>query len=338
MDDLESKPGTFGQRSWGARWADIGEAHRLVGDLNLKNGAFSEAVEAWLCALTAFEVAKRLFHGSDLAREDVLAKVEGSLQQFGTLEQKLEQVRILCDDQIELPALYFLAGPHHSTPAVICISREDETAAALLGRLLPVVVNRAISVLVVSHDDIPDRWRGESNFLLSCCLDFLSLRPEIDATRIGVYGDGLCAALATSFAASDRRISAAVCDGGLWNWGRNLASIRWLTGTASQIDGEVELAARSSLVRQLRCPILVVAGGEGTVSVPEALNLRADCAAACIDLELLLPRTTRTPAGDIENFVTSDDCIFGWLERKLTGQSVCSSLSLKHASAAGSLL
>ncbi|WP_456865416.1 alpha/beta hydrolase family protein [Bradyrhizobium sp. USDA 4503] len=268
--------------------------------------------------MTVFEVAKRLMDEDDPQRGDVSVKVEAAIQRIESLAQKVNRVQIACSDQSELLAYYLPAGGRDlCAPAVICISREDETGAALLGRLLPVAIGRSISILIVSHDDVKNRWRGQSEILLSCCLDYLSARPDVDTTRIGVYGEGLSAVLATDFAASDRRVAAAVCDGGLWNWVRTLASIGWMTKPAKALDDEVMPAYRSRLVRQLRCPILVLAGGRGTVSLSEAAKLQVDCTAAHIDLELATPRMGRPSLGEIENFVTIDDCIFEWLENKL---------------------
>lgn len=311
--------GAMGRQDFVARWTKIGDAHCHLADLNIKKGAVDEATEAWLCALTSFEVARRLIDEDDPQSGDVSAKVEAGVRRFGlSLEQKVERIQIACSDQAELPAHYLpAASPGSCAPAVICISREQETGAMLFGRLLPVMIGRGMSVLVVSHDDVLNHSPGQSEALLSRCLDYLSLRPDTDATRIGIYGDGLSAVLATDFAASDRRVAAAVCDGGLWNWARILASVGWLTRAADVADEEMVPARRSRWVRQLRCPVLVVAGGRGIVSVSEAIKLQADCRAARIDLELTIPRMTGTPVGEIENFVSSDDCIFGWLEHKL---------------------
>lgn len=318
LDNLDEIFGGKTRRDWVSRWMSIGDAHCLVGDLNIGNGLFKKATEAWLCGLTAFEVARRLLDDNDPQSEAVSAKVEACIQKFVALENKLEQVKIPCFDQLQLPAYYLPAGsPTISAPAVICISREEETGAMLLGRLLPAVTDRPMSLLIVSHDDVSHHWRGQSESLLSSCLDYLSLRSDVDAACIGVYGEGLSAVLATDFAASDRRAVAAVCDGGLWNWAWNLASVSWVTG-ADVMDEEAVSAHRSRVVQQLRCPVLVVAGGRGIVSVSEANKLQVDCAGARVDLELTTPRTVHTPVGEIENFVTSDDCIFTWLEHKLT--------------------
>lgn len=320
--------GAVNRQNWGARWTSIGDAHCLFGDLNSEKGAVDQAAKAWLCALTAFEVARRLASDDDPQSGAVLAKAEACIQRYGSLEQKLKRVQIACCDQAE-PLVYYLraSGLDSCAPTVICISSEEETATTLLGRLLPVVIGREISIIVVSHQDVSNTRRNQSE-VLSCCMDYLTLQPEIDVSRIGIYGEGLSAALATTFAASDRRVAAAVCDGGLWDWARNLASVGWMTSTANAVDENMEPTRRSQLVRQLRCPVLVVAGGRGFVSVPEAAKLRADCAAARIDLALVVPRMTSTPLGEIENFVASDDCIFGWLEHKLATQSCRSALSV----------
>ncbi|WP_407169105.1 alpha/beta hydrolase family protein [Bradyrhizobium sp. ORS 111] len=281
--------------------------------------AFDVATEAWLCGLTAFEMARRLVDDDDPKSGDISARVATDIQRFGlSLRQKLERVQIACDDQIEFPAYYLSAGnPEICAPAVICISGEQETGVRLLGRLLPAVTGRGMSILVISHDDVSTRLGVQPDMLLSCCLDYVSAQPDTDATRVGVYGEGLSAALATDFAASDSRVAAAVCDGGLWNWARMLASVGWMTKAADVIDEDVVSRLRSRLVRQLRCPVLVVAGGRGIVSVSEAIKLQADCVAARIDIELAIPRMIRSPAGEIENFVSYDDCIFEWLEHKL---------------------
>lgn len=304
------------RRSWAARWMDVGDAHCLVGELSAENGAFDKTTEAWLCALTAFEVARRLVDEGDQQEADLSAKVEASIQRFGTL--MVERVHIpFCDGLKQ--AYYLPAGcPDSCAPAVICISSEDETGATLLARLLPVLSGRNTSALVVSHNDVSNHLHGQSELFLSCCLDYLSARADVDAARIAVYGEGLSAALSTDFALSDHRVAAVVCDGGLWNWARTRASVRWLTGAGDLTDENTESILRSRLARQLKCPVLVVAGGRGIVSVPEAMKLEADCTSVRnIDLELVMLRMTQTPVGELENYVAADECIFSWLDRKL---------------------
>lgn len=320
--------GATSRQTWAAKWKEIGDAQCFLADRNTNMEAFDEATEAWLCALTAFEVARHLIDKDDPKSGDISAKVDASIHGFGlSRRQKIERVQIAWCDQVEFPAYYVPAGhPDLCAPAVICISCEQETGATLLGRLLPAVIGRGMSVLVISHDDISNRSSAESEMLLSCCLDYLSSRPEVDAGRIGVYGDGLSAALATAVAVSDGRVAAAVCDGGLWNSARGLAAVSWITRAADAVDEDLVSMHRSRLARQLRCPVLVVAGGRGIVSLSEAVKLQADCIAARIDMELAMPRIIRIHTEEIENFVSSDDCAFGWLQHKLISARVASAV------------
>ncbi|VIO70055.1 hypothetical protein CI1B_29290 [Bradyrhizobium ivorense] len=318
LDNLDDIYATAARQDWVARWTDIGDSQYRLGDLKIRDCVADEAAEAWLCALTALEVARRLLDQDGTQAEDVSAKIAAVLQRFASSsDQKVERVEIACCDQPYVAAYFLRSGsPNSSGPTVICMSREGESASTMLGRLLPVVMGRGVSVLVLGHEDISTHY--QTQVFLSSCLDYLSLRPEVDSRRIGVYGEGLSAVLATDFAASDERIAAAVCDGGLWKRARTLANIRWLTSNANTVNEANVLARRSHFVRRLRCPVLVVVGGCGTVSVSEAIELQAECLAARIDLELTMARIMRTPSGEIENFVSSDDSIFAWLEHKLT--------------------
>ncbi|RXT36386.1 hypothetical protein B5V03_32465 [Bradyrhizobium betae] len=182
---------------------------------------------------------------------------------------------------------------------------EAETAATLLARLLPVVSGREVSILVVSHDDIACASWGQSEALLASCLDYLAERPEVDPRRVG------------DFAASDLRVAAADCDAGQWKCTKTLASIGWLTRSASATEQDASSRRRLQFLRRLECPILVVAGGRGIVSVLEAIQLHTDCTNARIDLELAIPPMVRRLGRQIDNFAIADDCIFGWLEHKL---------------------
>ncbi|MCK1727582.1 hypothetical protein [Bradyrhizobium sp. 142] len=300
---------------------NIGDAHCLFAELNAERGAFDAEAEAWLCALTAYEVARRLVEEDDPQAAHVSAKLEAGISNFGSLEERLRRVDIVSWDERKLPAYYVPAGgPKLCTPAVICISREDETGTMLLGRLLPVIAGRGMAALVVAYDDVSDSRLGQLE-ILSSCLDYLSARPEVDASRLGIYGEGLSAALATDSALADRRVAAAVCDGGLWNWARTQASISWMTRTSHVLDDQSASVLRSRLARRLKCPILIVAGGRSIVSIPEAIKLESNCTAARIDLKLLMPRLGPISDGEFDNFAACDEDIFAWLEHKLAHAS-----------------
>lgn len=300
-----------------ARWTNLGDAHCLVADLKIEAGAFEHGCEAVLCALTVFEVAKRLVEDRDSRNfREISERIAADVRKFRLLEQKIKQIAISCDGQ-SVDAYYMPADRTSRAPAVICVSGEDETADTLLARLLPALRGRGISILVLSYDVFSGPCRGQEEGLFSCCIDYLSAQDNVDPTRIGVYGEGLAAALTTDLAASDDRVAAAVCDGGLWKWTRRMAFIGWITGSSDVANEEAVSASRLRSMRQLKCPVLLVAGSRGTVHPAEAIKLQSECAAADIQLDVEIPSAAQLYFGEIENFVEVDDFIFGWLENKL---------------------
>jgi hypothetical protein len=313
---------TSDRERWVSNWIRTGDGYCLLAELNIEQGAIEGACEAWLCALTAFEVAKRLVEPCHPGRVEINAKIGVCVHQFGLHQGRpAERVRIACCEQPELVA-YFLpaGGPEPQAPSIIGITDEDETAEELLGKLLPAASGRGMSLLVVGGADVSAHPLARPEILLECCLDHLSLRPDVDGGRIAVYGERLAAVHATSFAVSDGRVAAAVCDGGLWHSARTRAAIRWMTTPAEIRDEEAASASRMRSARRMRCPVLVIAGAHGVVSVSEAVRLHADCRIAGIDMDVAIPRTVQTPLGAIENFVTVDEFVFGWFERRLAAR------------------
>ncbi|MGY4353064.1 hypothetical protein ACVWXM_009581 [Bradyrhizobium sp. GM7.3] len=168
LENLQNFHTAMGRENWAARWIKLGDDHRLAGELNMKKGAFEEATQAWLCALTSFEVARRLFDEDDPQYGELSTRIEEGIHAFGSsLARKLQLVKMSCSDQTEFIAYYLPGtGPDSRAPAVICISKEDDTGATLLGRLLPVAIDRNVSVLVVSHADISNHMPAESEIAI----------------------------------------------------------------------------------------------------------------------------------------------------------------------------
>ncbi|WP_407121302.1 hypothetical protein [Bradyrhizobium sp. STM 3561] len=80
LDKLERIWAASSRQNWTAKWIKIGDAQCFLCDLNFKKGAFTEATEAWLSALTAFEVARRLIDEDDELSKETSAKVESGIQ------------------------------------------------------------------------------------------------------------------------------------------------------------------------------------------------------------------------------------------------------------------
>ena len=299
---------------WILKWMTVGDQYRALAELAVKNNRPDTAGEFWLCALTAFEVARQLADPENSSSGVLADRIEGSLGSLRSCApDRVERVEIEFFER-EHFAGYFLraARREQPAPAVIFISDEESSAGSIVGRLLPAVNDRNLSVLVVSGDDASKHRLFKPEAFLASWLDYLEGRADVDAGRIAVSGERMAAGYAGRIAASDRRIKAAVCDGGLWASLQHRANVGWMTGIWNTA-GDRTRTSNLELVRRMRCPVLIVAGGRALFDRQSALELQADCKLAGLDCSVAIPQAP----GEIENFITKDDVVLDWLEEKL---------------------
>lgn len=247
-----------------------------------------------------------------------------------------EVVDVACFDDKPLRA-HFLPCYRAAEPAptVICIGDEQESMDVLLGRLLPAAADKGMSLLLVEMSDIQDHPPGKpletgtitSELRLSCCVDYLVSRADVDAGRIAVHGNGLAASYATRLAIYDDRIAAAVCDGGLWESIRTRTAIDWMSGPHEPICDWGASTGRSRSARRIKCPFLMVANERSVGSVTEAIALHADCRSFGVSIDLYVPPVIQTPSDIVGNFIGTSEPEFSWLAVKLL---VASDHLLKH--------
>ncbi|WP_375312939.1 alpha/beta hydrolase [Bradyrhizobium sp. A5] len=303
---------------WVSDWSRIADEYRAFAESARGDGSIQVAREAWLCSLTALEVARNVSCPGDPASTDLADKVGINLK--GLEEDAgpaIERVKIDGFDQGSL-AGYFLPafrdGP--SAPVVICVSDEDVTLGSMMSRLLPASRRRNMSLLFIDAGHSSVRRPVKPEHVLQCWLDYLEARPDVDSRRIAVYGEGAAASHASGLALLDRRTAAAVCDGGIVAPIMRRASLRWMIGAQPGVrDGT---PAGSSLPsHRIPCPLLVVAGTRSMVSEEDALELQAFYRQAEADCSTVVPNCIPHPLGEVENFVAVDDVIFEWLANKL---------------------
>lgn len=299
---------------WVSDWLRVAEDYRTSAESARADGAGRIAREAWICALIAFEVARSLSCPGDLAGTDFADKIGISLRSFADdAGQAIERVEIEGFDQRALTGFFLPAlRPTPSAPAVICIADEDITLASMMGRLRPASLHRNMSLLLVDSGNSPIRRPLKPEHILQCWLDYLEARPDVDPQRIAIYGEGTGASHASRLALSDRRIAAAVCDGGLLRLVTRQASVHWMTGA----EGGASMRPLSPL-RRMACPLLMVVGRRSMVREQEALELQAGYREAGADCSIVVPNRIAYPLGEVENFITVDDFIFEWLDSKL---------------------
>lgn len=311
------------KESWLRECLQIGDAQYVKSDLSFREGAFDAARNGWLVSLTAFQAAKLLLLPNDFRRIELADKILACTQRFLLhTDCQREEVQVPCFDCKPLSA-YFLPSRHarNLAPTVICICDERDV---LLGQVLPATFEKDISLLLVEVSDLQgysvsnlNDWKITSEMRFACCVDYLLSRHDVDAKRIAVYGDGFAAESATRFAICDRRVAAAVCDGGLWDSVRMRGAIEWIAGQEGHLSDETASVRRSRLARKIKCPFLVIANEQGVSSILEAIALQVECKEQGVGMDLHIPRAIQAPRGAIEGMISANEFIFDWLEFKL---------------------
>jgi hypothetical protein len=303
---------------WIADWLRIADDCRSFAESARENGSVQIAREAWLCSLTAFEVARTLSCPGDLESADLAERADISLRGFeNDAGPAIERLKIDCFDQEALAGFFLPAsrqGP--SAPALICVSDEEITLGSMMSRLAPASLYRNMSLLLIDSSNSSVRRPFKPEHVLQCWLDHLEARPDVDPRRIAIYGEGAGAVHASRLALSDRRIAAAVCDGGVLAPVMRRASLRWVTGLEQAAhDGTSPDSSLPS--RRIPCPLLTVVGSRSMVREQDALALQAGYRQAGADCSVVVPNRISHPMGEVENFIAVDDFIFEWLDGKL---------------------
>lgn len=303
---------------WISDWLRVADDYRTLAQSARGARAAQIAGEAWLCSLTALEVVRSLCHPGDVESADLADEVGTGLRGLETeAGLPIERVKIDCFDQGALSGFFLPALRHGSaTPALICVSDDDATLGSMISRLLPVALCGTLSLLFVDSGNSTVHRSFKPEHRLQFWLDYLEARPDVDPERIGIYGEGAGAAHASRLALSDRRIAAAVCDGGLVSPVMCQASLRWMTGFGRSVpDGPSREAVLPQ--RRVPCPLLMVVGSRSMVWEQDALELQADYRRIGADCSVVVPNNVPHPLGEVENFVAVDDFIVEWLASKL---------------------
>lgn len=303
---------------WISDWLRVADDYRASAEAARENGSAQIAPEAWLCSLTAFEVVRSLSCPGDIVDTDLADEVGTSLRGFeNEAGLAVERVTIDCFDQGSLTGFFlpaFCRGPSAAT--IICVSDEEIPLASMMGRLWPAALRRNMSLLLVDAGSLSVRRSFKPEHVLQCWLDYLEARPDIGSQPIAIYGEGSGARHATRLALSDRRIAAAVCDGGLSTPVICRASLRWMAGFGEAAQDGASIGPLLP-PRRIPCPLLMVVGSRSMIWEQDALELQAGYRQAGADCSVVVPSRIPHPLGEVENFIAVDDFIFEWLDSKL---------------------
>jgi dienelactone hydrolase len=316
--------------SWHREWKKIADTCKRRGDLALQQGNTNTAQSNWLRASNYYRTAELFLTIDDRRRGYILEQMQlCSHLYLSYLVPKGEIIRIPGADD-SLMQGYFLRAPGSGpqTPVVICIGGPDHLKEEHLYKMPRHAYARKLSLLVA---DLPGQGLGprDNNVVgpndietsISCWVDYLASRGDVDVERIAIFGDSLGASFASRAAGLDHRLSAAVCDGGIWDLHERAFLLRRISGGNSQksIEDDVSRLWRHSIAKRIRCPILVTLGECDWLETNYAAEFYSYLKEAGIDisLKIFLAAETAASHAQIDNPTMGNEFIFDWIAARL---------------------
>ena len=315
--------------SWFQQWMRTADRNRKRGDTALAGGHVQTALSNWLRAANYYRTAQAFLADGDARKAGTLDQMVACSQLYLRHSTPTgEVIDITWSDDQTLQG-YFLPAPGRSRrPTVICIGAPDQYKEEHLYRMPRYAHDRGLSLLLIDlpgqgHGQPPERAFGRYDVetAISTWMDYLVEREDIDPRKIAVFGDGLGAAFATRGASFDDRFNAAVCDAGIWELHeRAFLAARMAGSTASQdFADDIDRLCRSSIARNIRCPILVALGEHDWLDADHVTRCCNALVADGVKLDLKIFSASETAASHAQrdNPTIGSEFIFDWIADQL---------------------
>ena len=311
--------------SWHIQWKTLAQTNRKRGDAALASGYISTARRNWLRAINYYGASALPLDSADERRWASVAAMQECARSFLRHRSPLGEV-------VTLPWLndhslqgYFLPAPSMRGPApvVICIGEPGHRKEEFLFKLAPHALEHGLSILAIDllgerGDDFLEDLIGRSNLESSIThvVDYLSLREDVDDRRISVLADGWGSSFIARAVASDPRLAAVVCDGGLWD----LHERAFLASRTRLHDASTWPGSETSWVaRNISCPVLITLGEDGWLKPDHVRRMVNQLRTHGLDVTLRLFSASETAAaqGHADNPSLANEYIFDWLASRL---------------------
>jgi len=314
--------------SWRQEWKRLADSSRERAERAFVSGNIATAQNNWLRAANYYLAASMAVQQVDADRpetpESLVSSVRLCVRSY--LQSLCPRGEIVSVPWLEERSLegYFLspAEPASGTvPAVICIGESGRRKNELLFAMARHARARGMALLCAdlggesgSEAGVPDQV-GKPETSVVALVDYLLERGDIDGNRIAVIGDGGTSSWVTRGVAFDRRLAAAVCDGGIWEL--------WESEFGGSHGGIRAIAPRPPLARTTGCPILVVMDEHGWLDPEYARKLLSQSREANAKLSLKVFGDSEIGAShaSADNPTVANEFIFDWIERQLNANT-----------------
>ena len=288
--------------NWCSAWSERASVHEQLGRTALEAQQFVSAGEHLGRAAVTYHFAKYLFVQDMEQMKAAHAKAVECLNlALPHLDPPGERVLIPYEGY-ELAATLRLPKGVRRPPVVIMTMGLDSTKEELL-TFEKTFLDRGMAILAVdgpgqgeAEYELPIRYDYEN--VIGPVIDWLSLRDDLDATRIGIWGISLGGYYAPRTVAFEKRIKAAIANCGPYNWGALWDKLPELTRAAyvrrshsksvDEAKGKAFQLSLQGIANKIECPLFVVAGGLDRLCPPQDAERLAKEANSPVEL-LVIP-------------------------------------------------
>ncbi|QDW37793.1 alpha/beta hydrolase [Bradyrhizobium sp. KBS0727] len=311
--------------SWFRAWNKLAERNRARADQAFERRSLQAAASNWLRASNYYRTSELFLAADDGRRRAAILNMRQCAQSYLRSSSPKGEILRIPFGKSTMEAYYLRANGIARQPVVVCLGGGDDLKEDLLCSIPRIASENGYSVLLV---DVIGAGTGirdtntvepvvEVEDVIGHWIDHLWDRSDVDGSRLAIYGIGLGGAYATRYAARDRRIAAAVCDGGLWDYRERLFVERRLR----RIDDTLfdsRLAARLMLAGPLQtidCPYLVTMGAQDRPGVLDTLALvdAARSAGLAAHSKVFTPEETGSFPDHVDNPALVYEYVFDWL-------------------------
>ena len=307
--------------SWHREWKKIADASHERGNIAFARGNVLTAQSSWLRAANYYQASMLHLDFADKRLESVLKSMRSCCRRYlEHLPSAGEVVEISWLDGHPIEG-YFLPAQvaSHRTPVVICMSEPGHRKEEFLYKTARHARDRGISILAVDllgsgvgvqFEELVGRSDLEA--AVGHVMDYLTTRDDVDERRIAILGDGAGSSFVARGVALDQRFAAAVCDGGLWD----LCERAFLMQRPSSPGAaSVERIGSSSIVRDIKCPVLITVGEHGWLEPDRVVDLFDQLRTnhQDITLKIFLNGETAASQGHCDNPTLANEFIFDWI-------------------------
>lgn len=310
--------------SWYREWKRIADTSYERGNAALSRGNILTAKSNWLRAIGYYQSAAFPFDSED---ENHRAAIESMHACAGNYLRHRnppgEVVSIPWPGGYPLEGYFLPAKGPGRAPAIICMGEPDQRKEEYLYKVARYAGDRGMSLLAVDlFGATPDArledvvGRSDLEMTIGHIMDYVVAREDVDERRVAILADGWGSSFVARGIAFDDRFAAAVCDGGIWD----LHERAFLESRIAPVDARiVHRPAFSRVARNIKCPVLISAGGRGWLKADRVKELYDGLKAEGRDVMLKIFTSEETAAtqGHADNPTLASEFIFDWIASRL---------------------